>query len=48
MLRGRDAVADLQVAARVALTPYGEKDETVPLEVSEGMVKSAGGIDTLR
>jgi len=36
------------LAARVGLTPCGEKDETIPLEVSEEMVKSAGCIDTRR
>ena len=34
------------LTARVGLTPCGEKDETILLEVSEEMVKSAGCMDT--
>lgn len=48
VLRGRDAIADCRAPACVVPASRREKDETIPLEVSEQMVNFAGFVDTLR
>jgi hypothetical protein len=43
-----DAATDCRTSANVALTPYGDRDERVPIAVREEIVRSTDPLDTLR